>query len=39
MPLDLTALTAEVERDATVNGSASTLITQLAAQFEAVGRE
>ena len=36
MALDLTALQAEVERDATVNGSAATLIEQLAAQFEAV---
>lgn len=36
MALDLTALTAEVTRDRDVNSSASTLITQLAAQFEAV---
>ena len=35
MALDLSALVAEVERDATVNGSASTLIADLAAKFEA----
>ena len=29
MPIDFTALNAEVERDNTVNGSASTLITRL----------
>ncbi len=36
MALDLTQLEAEVTRDTDVNSSASTLITQLAAQFEAV---
>jgi hypothetical protein len=36
MALDLTQLTAELQRDNEVNSSASTLITNLAAQFEAV---
>lgn len=36
MPLDLSALEAEVTRDTDVNSSASTLISALAAQFEAV---
>lgn len=35
MPLDLTALAAEVARDATVDGSASTLILSLADQIAA----
>lgn len=35
MALDFTTLEAEVERDNTVNGSAKTLIEQLAAEFEA----
>jgi hypothetical protein len=35
MALDLTALDAEITRDTDVNSSASTLITQLAAAFEA----
>lgn len=36
MPLDFSALDAEITRDTDVNSSASTLITTLAAQFEAV---
>ena len=35
MPLDLTALQAEVSRDSDVNSSASTLISALAAAVEA----
>lgn len=35
MALDFTALETEVSRDATVNGSASTLIERLAAEVEA----
>jgi len=36
MPLDLSALEAEVARDQTVNASAITLLSSLAAQLEAL---